>query len=1099
MKAAITKALLIFSSSALLGLASCGIGGSQSSSTPASTPSSAGTSEETTSKDSPKESSPLPSSEDRPREGASSEESRPSSEEGSSQSESSDDPYLPFDPFDALEEALSNPFDNYSSFTGMLPGDYGDPIQFLTYYAEDYQIVYDYNVSTMYETAYYNYFHDYEGVSHIYFDTSSYPKGKTGWISYNDEVERGLGLPFQYADNRAMLELLAENIDKFEYAFGLYWFDDLDVLSEIVDLSFASAAYVEGKTEFYFPDWTNVNVLALDIDETTNTLTRIRLFNDEIDPDTNIIQIEFDNYGAYSLNKSPLASLPIPDEPNEDNVISWWEYSGRSGPIVNAYPSSATVSASIGEPGQSLNLEIEDSFRLSHTCGYEGLEGIAEDRIIYRGNNYGEYRYVSTNPEVVEIGSIGTVTAVGAGEADVYAIVYKEDGTEIESTNRIHVKVNPLAEQNLEDAVYNLSFDYYENVDSSYRAVYDENGFTPVHVTNALANHLPVKMELTKDAWLVNTASSGPFKGKNTVSMSMRSGTSYAKFGFSDQQVSGVSFYYGGYYTNFKQDLDWLDYIRIETSLDGENWINAADITEEVTSHGSLDNLKLLERSFAPANFVRLAIHSKNGFIGKEASFAFSSIAFLADDSCHSHVDPSSNKLSAIEISSVTGLNTVRVGKTLQFRANLTPSEPSNPDLTWASSNPEVASISSSGLLSGVTSGTTEVYATDDSGTVKSNVVEITITEMPSVDSNLLGEWESDDLYSSDSFTCLIDGQKAVLTFKDSTLTLPYIDYEDEGRKYVFSDGTNTFKASYSSSNSNVSFILEGTHNINIYTENTFLNKLVRATSVSLSCSKQGNLKIGESAKISISFDPTNSTKRAWKLVSSNPEIVRIDNGFFEDDELYESSKTIVAVSSGTATLTATTEEGLTTTIEITVEAPVLVTSIEVQASDTEVKIGKSITATANVLPGNADNAGVTWSSSDNAIATVDQNGVIKGISQGEVTITATAKDGSNVSGSITISVVLDEAAASVTYADFAGDWADMDGNISFTFAEDTSFYIMNVVSSDYTDEGEVELNNGILHIVTYFADYYFELGEEDTLTLTLNSLGDISTYTLYK
>lgn len=50
--------------------------------------------------------------------------------------------------------------------------------------------------------------------------------------------------------------------------------------------------------------------------------------------------------------------------------------------------------------------------------------------------------------------------------------------------------------------------------------------------------------------------------------------------------------------------------------------------------------------------------------------------------------------------------------------------------------------------------------------------------------------------------------------------------------------------------------------------------------------------------------------------------------------------------------------------------------------------------------------ADVTWSSSSSKIATVDASGLVTARKTGKVTITATAKDGSKVKGSITLRVV---------------------------------------------------------------------------------------------
>ncbi len=63
-------------------------------------------------------------------------------------------------------------------------------------------------------------------------------------------------------------------------------------------------------------------------------------------------------------------------------------------------------------------------------------------------------------------------------------------------------------------------------------------------------------------------------------------------------------------------------------------------------------------------------------------------------------------------------------------------------------------------------------------------------------------------------------------------------------------------------------------------------------------------------------------------------------------------------------------------------------------------------TATVTVLPADAANKAVTWSSTNQSVATVSQSGVITAVAAGTTDIIATAKDGSGKSGKITLTVV---------------------------------------------------------------------------------------------
>ena len=81
-----------------------------------------------------------------------------------------------------------------------------------------------------------------------------------------------------------------------------------------------------------------------------------------------------------------------------------------------------------------------------------------------------------------------------------------------------------------------------------------------------------------------------------------------------------------------------------------------------------------------------------------------------------------------------------------------------------------------------------------------------------------------------------------------------------------------------------------------------------------------------------------------------------------------------------------------------------IITSIVISGPST-VNVGSTIALNVSVKPSNAVDKSVSWYSSNNNVATVDQNGNVKGIKKGTVTITALANDGSGVKASKTIEV----------------------------------------------------------------------------------------------
>lgn len=118
-------------------------------------------------------------------------------------------------------------------------------------------------------------------------------------------------------------------------------------------------------------------------------------------------------------------------------------------------------------------------------------------------------------------------------------------------------------------------------------------------------------------------------------------------------------------------------------------------------------------------------------------------------------------------------------------------------------------------------------------------------------------------------------------------------------------------------------------------------------------------------------------------------------------------SGTPTAAGASTFTVTATNDNGsdskaLTLTIN---PAPILVTGVTLNKSELALYTGGSATLTATVQPDDATNKAVNWSSSNEAVATVDTNGKVTAVGEGNATITATAADGSNISATCTVTV----------------------------------------------------------------------------------------------
>ena len=158
----------------------------------------------------------------------------------------------------------------------------------------------------------------------------------------------------------------------------------------------------------------------------------------------------------------------------------------------------------------------------------------------------------------------------------------------------------------------------------------------------------------------------------------------------------------------------------------------------------------------------------------------------------------------------------------------------------------------------------------------------------------------------------------------------------------------------------------------------------VAVTGVSVSPSSI-TLTEGDSQSLSATVSPGDATDKSVTWSSSAPAVATVDQ-----------SGKVTAVKAGTATITVkTTDGGKTATCTVTVNAKVIaVTQVTLDVKTKELVEGESFTLKATVSPDNASDKSVTWSSSDETVAKVDQNGKVTAVKAGAATITVTTKDG---------------------------------------------------------------------------------------------------------
>lgn len=152
-------------------------------------------------------------------------------------------------------------------------------------------------------------------------------------------------------------------------------------------------------------------------------------------------------------------------------------------------------------------------------------------------------------------------------------------------------------------------------------------------------------------------------------------------------------------------------------------------------------------------------------------------------------------------------------------------------------------------------------------------------------------------------------------------------------------------------------------------------------------------LVVGGHKQLTAIVVPSNASITALQWSSADPAIATVDQ-----------SGQVTGVAAGTARITASATDGsgVSRTVDVLVKN-VAITDIQLEGATLNVGENKQLTAT--VVPSNATNPVLQWSSAEPGIVIVDQNGQITGVAPGTARITASATDGSGISRTVDVLV----------------------------------------------------------------------------------------------
>ena len=411
-------------------------------------------------------------------------------------------------------------------------------------------------------------------------------------------------------------------------------------------------------------------------------------------------------------------------------------------------------------------------------------------------------------------------------------------------------------------------------------------------------------------------------------------------------------------------------------------------------------------------------------------------------------------------------------GTTQTLVATVSPSNAENQKVIWSSSNSSVASVTD-GVVTAVKAGNATITVKTDDGNKTATCNVTVVAEEISVTSVSLD-------------------QTAVELAEGGEVTLTATVKPD--------DATNK-NVSWSSSNSSVASVTDGVvtavkagnATITVKTDDgnktatcnvTVVAEEISVTSVSLD---QTAVELAEGGEVTLTatVKPDDATNKNVSWTSSNESVATVDNG------------KITAVKAGNATITVKTDDGnKTATCNVTVVAEeISVTSVSLDQTAVELAEGGEVTLTATVKPDDATNKNVSWTSSNESVATVD-NGKITAVKAGSSIITVTTEDG-NKSAICEVTVLQDDKSDAIAFADdimkelcITAFDTNGDGELSYAEAAAvTDLSQMKLTKKTFKSFDEFQYFTG----VTSIPDRYFrEIGIKSIiLPRSLKSIGD--------
>ena len=417
------------------------------------------------------------------------------------------------------------------------------------------------------------------------------------------------------------------------------------------------------------------------------------------------------------------------------------------------------------------------------------------------------------------------------------------------------------------------------------------------------------------------------------------------------------------------------------------------------------------------------------------------------------------------------GLNkssiTLYYNETATVTATVSPSNATNKNVTWTSSDPSLVTVDSNGKIRAVGNkdGSAIVTVKTIDGN-KTDTINVTVKKV-----NIVVGVTGVNL-SKNSIT-LNYGETEVVTatVSPANATNKNVTWTSSDPSLVTVDSNGNIKAKANKNGTATITVktVDGNKKDTIKVTVKKVDEVISVTGVKVD-KKEITLKYGEIEQITATVSPIDATNKNVTWTSSDASLVTVDsNGNIKAK----------ANKNGTATITVKTVDGSkTATVKVKVEkveVVIGVTGISISANTDNVLYlnnnnDKTLQLTATVSPASATNKEISWQSINPNVATVDSKGMVTAKSLGTTTITATTKDGNKTAAFNVIvkqkSIVVITASAGKRMANYFKNYTSKNGNY-YVSEENLKYVYLSGSGFSY------QTHSGLKDAKSYLASQY--------------------------